>query len=66
MKQKSRIISNVQYMIKEKENQEKEKENLLKEITKLKNAISELTIKNNIKKEFFEGLSKETKNTINK
>ena len=65
MKQKSRIISNVQYMIKEKENQEKEKENLLKEITKLKNAISELTIKNNIKKEFFEGLSKETKNTIN-
>ena len=32
MKQKSRIISNVQYMIKEKENQEKAKDNLLKEI----------------------------------
>ena len=45
MKQKSRIISNVQYMIKEKENQEKEKENLLKEIIKLKNVISKLTIK---------------------
>ena len=65
MKQKNRIISNVQYMIKEKENQEKEKENLLKEITKLKNVISKLTIKNNVKKEFFEGFSKETKNTIN-
>ena len=65
MKQKSRIISNVQYMIKEKENEEKIKENFIKEINKLKSAISELTIKNNMNKEFFEGLSKETKNIIN-
>ena len=65
MKQKSRIISNVQYMIKEKENEEKIKENFIKEINKLKSAISELTIKNNMNKEFFEGLSKDTKNIIN-
>ena len=65
MKQKSRIISNVQYIIKEKENEEKIKENLIKEINKLKSAISELTIKNNMNKEFFEGLSKDTKNIIN-
>ena len=65
MKQKSRIISNVQYMIKEKENEEKIKENFIKEINKLKIAISELTIKNNLNKEFFEGLSKDTKNIIN-
>ena len=64
MKQKSRIISNVQYMIKEKENEEKIKENFIKEINKLKSAISELTIKNNMNKEFFEGLSKDTKNII--
>ena len=65
MKQKSRIISNVQYMIKEKENEEKIKENFIKEINKLKSAISELTIKNIINKEVFEGLSKDTKNIIN-
>ena len=64
MKQKSRIISNVQYMIKEKENQEKAKDNLLKEIDKLKSAIAELTIKNNVNKELFDGLSKDTKNII--
>ena len=64
MKQKSRIISNVQYIIKEKENEEKIKENLIKEINKLKSAISELTIKNNVKKELFDGLSKDTKNII--
>ena len=65
MKQKSRIISNVQYMIKEKENEEKIKENFMKEINKLKSAISELTIKNNVNKELFEGLSKDIKNIIN-
>jgi len=65
MKQKSRIISNVQYMIKEKENQEKAKDNLLKEIDKLKSTIAELTIKNNVNKELFDGLSKDAKNIIN-
>ena len=65
MKQKSRILSIVQFMIKEKDNEEKSKNNLLKEIKKLKNTISELTIKNNINKEFFEGLTKDTKNIIN-
>ena len=65
MKQKSRIISNVQYIIKEKDNEEKSKNNLLKEIKKLKSTISELTIKNNVNKEFYEGLTKETKNIIN-
>ena len=65
MKQKTRIISNVQYMIKEKDNQEKLKDNLFNQINKLKNAIAEITIKNNVKKDLFEGLSKETKNIIN-
>ena len=65
MKQKSRIISNVQYMIKEKENQEKEKDTLIQEIKKLKNAIVDLTIKNNLNKEQFEGLSNDSKNAIN-
>ena len=65
MKQKSRIISNVQYMIKEKENEEKMKENFIKEINKLKSAISELTIKNNVSKELFDKLSKDTKIIIN-
>ena len=65
LKQKTRIISNVQYMIKEKENQIKEKEAYLQEIIKLKNAIAELTIKNNVQKEIFEGLTEDTKNIIN-
>ena len=65
MKQKNRIISNVQYITKEKENDEKFKGNLINEIKQLKNAISELTIKNNINKELFDGLSIDTKNVIN-
>ena len=65
LKQKTRIISNVQYMIKEKENQVKEKQAYLQEIDKLKNAIAELTIKNNVQKELFEGLTEDTKNIIN-
>ena len=65
MKQKNRIISNVQYITKEKENDEKFKDNLINEIRQLKNAISELTIKNNINKELFDGLSIDTKNVIN-
>ena len=65
LKQKIRIISNVQYMIKEKENQVKEKQAYLQEIDKLKNAIAELTIKNNVQKELFEGLTEDTKNIIN-
>ena len=64
MKQKSRIISNVHYMIKEKENQKKNEENLKEQIAQLKNAISELAIKNNINKNFFESLSKETSDII--
>ena len=65
LKQKTRIISNVQYMIKEKDNHVKEKEAYIKELDKLKNVIAELTIKNNVQKELFEGLSEDTKNIIN-
>ena len=51
-------------MIKEKENQKKNEENLKEQIAQLKNAISELAIKNNINKNFFESLSKETSDII--
>ena len=64
MRQKSRIISNVHYMIKEKENQKKTEDNFKEQINQLKKAISELTIKNNINKNIFESLSKETTDII--
>ena len=59
-KQKNRIISNVMYMDREKENYEKYIDKLKKENEKLKMALAEFTIKNNVNKELYESFSKET------
>ena len=65
IKQKNRIISNVMFIDKEKDNYEKNIEKLKKENQKIKNALAEFVIKNNVNKEFYESLSKETIEVIN-
>ena len=60
IKQKNRIISNIMYIDREKENYEKNIDKLKKENEKLKMALAEFTIKNNVNKELFESFSKET------
>ena len=64
MKQKTKIISNVMFIDKEKENYEKNSEKLKKENQKLKEALAELTINNNVNKEIYEKLSNETINIL--
>ena len=65
IKQKNRIISSVMFIDKEKDNYEKNIDKLKKENEKLKMALAEFTINNNINKELYENLSKETKGIIN-
>ena len=64
IKQKHRIISNVMFVEKEKDNYEKNIDKLKKENQKLKMALAEFAIKNNINKELYENLSKETLGVI--
>ena len=65
IKQKNRIVSNVMYIDKEKDNYVKNIDKLKKENEKLKMALAEFTINNNVNKELYENLSKETKGIIN-
>ena len=64
MKQKTRIISNVMFIDREKDNYEKNLDKLKKENQKLKMALAEFTINNNINKELYDNLNKETKGII--
>ena len=65
IKQKNRIISNVMFIDREKDNYEKNIDKLQKENQKLKMALSELTINNNLNKVLYESLSKQTIGVIN-
>ena len=65
MKQKNRIISNIMFIDREKENYEKNIDKLKKENQQLKMALAEFTINNNINKELFENFNKEIKEVIN-
>jgi hypothetical protein len=57
---KNRMISSVMFYEKEKEEYVKNIDKKNKEIQNLKKALAELIMKNNLKKDVYEGLSKET------
>jgi hypothetical protein len=57
---KNRMISSVMFYEKEKEEYVKNMDKKNKEIQNLKKALAELIMKNNLKKDVYEGLSKET------
>ena len=64
IKQKTRIISNVMFIDKEKENYKKNLEKLTKENQKLKEALADFIINNNINKEVYEKLNNETMSVV--
>jgi hypothetical protein len=61
---KNRMISSVMFYEKEKEEYVKNIDKKNKEIQNLKKALAELIMKNNLKKDVYEGLSKETAEVI--
>ena len=65
IKQKTRILSNVMFIDREKDIYEKNLDKLKKENEKLKEALAEFTIKNNINKDLYESFSKQTIQVIN-
>ena len=65
IKQKNRIISNVMFIDKEKESYIKNLEKLKKENQKLKMALADFTINNNINKELYDKLNKDTIGVVN-
>ena len=65
IKQKNKIISNVMFIDKEKESYIKNLEKLKKENQKLKMALSDFAINNNISKELYEKLNKDTIGVVN-
>ena len=65
IKQKTRILSNVMFIDREKDIYEKNLDKLKKENEKLKEALAEFTIKNNVNKDLYESFSKQTIQVIN-
>ena len=61
---KNRMISSVMFYEKEKEEYVKNIDKKNKEIQNLKKALAELTIKNNLSKNVYEGLSKESEDIL--
>ena len=61
---KNRMISSVMFYEKEKQEYEKNIDKKNKEIQNLKNVIADLCIKNNLDKNIYEGLSKESINAL--
>ena len=65
IKQKTRIISNVMFVDREKDSYIKNLEKLKKENQKLKMALKDFTINNNINKELYDKLNKDTITVVN-
>ena len=65
IKQKTRIISNVMFIDREKDSYIKNLEKLKKENQKLKMALKDFTINNNINKELYDKLNKDTITVVN-
>jgi hypothetical protein len=65
LKQKKRILSNIMFIGREKNEYEQNLEKIRKENEKLRFALAELTINNDTSKEAFDNLSKESKVILN-